>query len=307
MDKAAQPNEKTEILKKIEDIGNRDFDGVDGVPLLRHYLQADDAEIILSALQASGNYIADEELFRQIFQMAQGHEEEEVRAMACGCLGAVMQDGCEYEENFPLERPEGEPATTREQYEATRAFLFERVDAPMETMEVRRRALEALGAIGFLPEVKKIILRFYHQAPNVFVKVSALYAMGLVRDPVFEHLVLEELHNKNENILVEAVHAATTLELHSAEKRLLELLGAENLDLRYEVIVGLGAVSPLDRLPELLDRLEKTETHADMKEALEHARETFRRRAAHKEGEPLWDDNQVLKEIDEMVEPDEED
>src|SRR3954462_3205688 len=101
MENASPLDEKLQILKKIEDIGNRDFDGVDVTKLLKGYLHASDPEIILSALQAASNYAADESLFQEIHKMAQDCPEEEIRAMANSCLGAVIQDGLEYEETLP--------------------------------------------------------------------------------------------------------------------------------------------------------------------------------------------------------------
>ena len=53
----------------------------------------------------------------------------------------------------------------------------------MPTADKYRRVLEALGHLAWKPEVREIVLRYYREAPNPWVKVSALYAMGLVRDP----------------------------------------------------------------------------------------------------------------------------
>ena len=60
MENAASPlDEKLQILKRIEDIGNRDFDGIDVTRLLKEYLHSADPEIMLSALQAASIYVAD--------------------------------------------------------------------------------------------------------------------------------------------------------------------------------------------------------------------------------------------------------
>jgi hypothetical protein len=45
MENASSPlDEKLQILKRIEDIGNRDFDGVDVTKLLKEYLHSVDPE-----------------------------------------------------------------------------------------------------------------------------------------------------------------------------------------------------------------------------------------------------------------------
>lgn len=308
MENASPLDEKLQILKKIEDIGNRDFDGVDVTKLLKGYLQSSDPEIMLSALQAASNYVSDETLFQAIFKMAHDYPEEEIRAMANSCLGAVIQDGLEFEEQLPAGYPTGYASVSREFYHAVREFLLAKVDAPMESMEVRRRALEALGYLGYLPEVRQIVMRFYHQAPNPYVKVSALYAMGLVKDAVFERLILEELYSPSEPVLLEAVHAAAGLELHSAEERLVQLSKSPSQDIRYEAIVTLGAVGALSHLPEILRNLETTEQNEEVREAILVAQSSLKQRAALNKGETIWDDNLILSEIEDILEnPESED
>jgi HEAT repeat protein len=301
MENGAPHDEKLQILKRIEDIGNRDFDGVDVTRLLKGYLQSDDAEIILSALQAAGSYVADESLFQEIHKMAQDYPEEEIRAMANSCLGSVIQDGLEFEEDLPAGYPTGYAQVSRQFYTAIRDYLLEKVDAPMESMEVRRRALEGLGYLAFQPAVRSIVLRFYHQAPNPYVKVSALYAMGLVRDAVFERLILEELYSENEPVLLEAVHSAAGLELHAAEERILGLAKSPSHDVRYEAIVALGTLASLSRLPDILCDLEASEQHAEVREALLVARNSLKQRLMLGKGETIWDDNLILSEIEDMV------
>lgn len=301
MENGAPLDEKLQILKKIEEIGNRDFDGVDVTKILMGYLHAKDPEIILSALQAASNYVSDEPLFQEVYKMAQGFPEEEIRAMASSCLGAVIQDGLEFEDNLPAGYPTGYAQVTRDFYSTIREFLLEKVDAPMESMEVRRRALEALGYLGFQPQIRQIILRFYHQAPNPYVKVSSLYAMGLVRDAVFERLILEELYSNSEPVVMEAVHSAAGLELHAAEDRLHILSKSPSQDLRYEAIVALGALAALSRLPEIIVALEATEQDAEVREAILVAKNNLKQRLMLNKGETIWDDNLILSEIEDMV------
>jgi HEAT repeat protein len=173
----------------------------------------------------------------------------------------------------------------------------------MESMEVRRRVLEALGYLAWKTDVREIVLRFYREAPNPWVKVSALYAMGLVRDPVFERILLEELYSANEHVLIEAAHASHMLQLHAAEKRLEELARHPSVDVRYEAVVALATVGGLERLPDVLRSIEtENEGSADIAEALEQARGILKQRSMVESGEELWDDQRILNEIDEMLE-----
>ena len=309
MENAASPlDEKLQILKRIEDIGNRDFDGIDVTRLLKEYLHSADPEIMLSALQAASNYVADESLFQEIFRMAHDYTDEEIRAMANSCLGAVIQDGLEFEETLPPGFiASGCASVTREFYHTVREYLLAKVDAPMESMEVRRRALEALGYLGFLPEIRKIVMRFYHQAPNPYVKVSALYAMGLIKDAVFERLILEELYSEAEPVLLEAIHSAAGLHLHASLDRLQELSKSTSQDLRYEAIVALGTIAPITRLPDIIRNLEAQELNEEVREAIMVAKTCLKQRLMLNKGETIWDDNLIMGEIEDILENPESD
>ena len=302
MEKAASKEEKARILKRIEAIGNRDVDGLDAPQNLLRYLRLGDAEIINAALQASGAFVSNQELFEQVLQLASTHAEEEVRSMASSCLGNVICDGLEFEDDLPEGAEVPAASVNPEFYQSVKDFLFSRVDSLMESMDVRRRVLEAIGYLGFKPEVRELILRFYRQAPNPWVKVSALYAMGLTRDPVFERLILEELYNGNPDVLVEAMHASHILGLSAAEKRLVELSRHPNLDVRCEAVVALGYVGNPEIMPGLLQRVE-IENHgvSDVADALAHSRIALRQRHMSKSGDPLWDDAEVMGEIEDLL------
>jgi HEAT repeat protein len=208
---------------------------------------------------------------------------------------------------LPQGFPSGYASVSREFYHAVREFLLIKVDASMESMEVRRRALEALGYLGFQPEIRQIVMRFYHQAPNPYVKVSALYAMGLIKDAVFERLILEELYSNSEPVLLEAVHSAAGLELHAAEERLMQLSKSTSTDVRYESVVALGAVAPISRLPDIIKNLEATEQNEEVREAILVAKSCLKQRSALNKGESIWDDNLILNEIEDILENPSED
>jgi hypothetical protein len=296
-------DEKPQILKKIEAIGNREADALDSARQLREFLESDDTEIVLAAIQSSGPFVADQPLFEKIMALAAGHPDEETRGLASSCLGNIIFDGLEYEDDLPEEAEAPVPASGPEFYAIVKDFLFSRVDALMESMEVRRRVLEALGYLAWKPEVREMVLRFYREAPNPWVKVSALYAMGLVRDPVFERILLEELYSDSEHVLIEAAHASHMLQLHAAEKRLEELARHPSMDVRYEAVVALATVGGLARLPDVLRSIEtENPGSADIAEALEQARDILKQRSMLESGEEIWDHQRVLNEIDEMLE-----
>ena len=281
--------DKLDILKMIEAIGNRNFDSRGATEVLLRHMASSDAEIVLSVLRAAGSYPHEEHLFQHILKMAESHQDEEIRAMANGSLGAIIQEGLEFEEEYPSDEESSAPAVNREFYYRVKEFLLYKVDAPMESMEVRRRALEALGHLGFLPHMQKIILRFYHHAPNPYVKVSALYSMGLVKNALFEKLVLEELYSANDYILMEAIHSAANLELRASEKRLIQLCYADSVEVRCESVIALGNLGEERNCPE------------ELREAIGFARSNLKQRMMMDRGEEIWDDDLVWTEIQEII------
>ncbi len=304
-------DEKLEILKIIEKIGSRDFDTGDTIEKLKSYLSSTDSEIILSAIRVCIVYIGVDDLFYRILDLAKLHPEEEIRAMACGALGGVIQEGCEYEEKFqeekfqeekaPGEESSANPAVSIELYQCAKSFLLHKVDANMESMEVRRRALEALGFIGFLSEVNEIILRFFHHAPNPFVRVSAVYAMSMVKHPVFERLILEQLYSTQELVLMEAIHACANLELLAAEPRLRELTRDSSRDIAYESIVALSSVGDPFETNQHLAALEIEFNDPDFLEAISYAKESLKQRTELDKGNPGWNERLIWQEIQQLI------
>ena len=109
-----------------------------------------------------------------------------------------------------------------------------------ETIEVRRRAVEAIAPLS-LPVVTDIIKEAYKNA-DVFMKASALYAMGINCDPVWLPLILHELNNAEPEIRFEAARACGEFEDAQALPTLLKLLKDPDIQIRTAVISSLGKI-----------------------------------------------------------------
>jgi hypothetical protein len=124
-----------------------------------------------------------------------------------------------------------------------------------EALIVRRRALESLGYSGS-EDVNSIIDAAYHDKDPDWV-VSALFAMGRSSDERWKKQVLSKLHDPEEEIRVEAIHAAGELELAAARSILLDMLeDEEDVETRREIIWALskiGGEGVRERLEEVLE------------------------------------------------------
>jgi len=109
-----------------------------------------------------------------------------------------------------------------------------------ETIDVRRRAVEAVAPLS-LPVVTDIIKEAYKNS-DIFMKASALYAMGINCDTVWLPIVIHELNNAEPEIRFEAVKACGEFEDEQALPALLKLLKDPDIQIRTAVISSLGKI-----------------------------------------------------------------
>lgn len=301
---------RSQALKELELLENYEFDRGDAPGRLLVHLDSTDNEVVLAALRASVTYFGLPGIWERIFDLAAHAKDEEVRAVANATLWPVLQDGAGWDwgpdddddEIDPEIPAPPEPLVPREIYELTKTQLLARVDARMEVMDVRRRCLEALGHIAFLPEVRDLVLRFYNQAPNLWVKVSSVYAMGLVEDDEFERIILAELRSKEEVLVAEAIHAAANMRLEAAWAVVSGLVDHKDEDVRFEAIAAAGLLAPLDEVDDFLGMVAKRHRDAHSRDAISIAQQTLEERRLEEAGDPDgWRMDQVRDEIDRMT------
>lgn len=300
---------RTQALKELQLLENYELDRADAPGRLLVHLASNDPEVLLTALRASTGYFGLPGIWEKVFELACGSAEEEIRAIANASLWPVMQDGSGWDwlpgedEDIDPEVPmPPEPMVPREIYEATKVHLMSRVDAHMESMDVRRRCLEALGHIAFLPEVRATVMRFYSEAPNVWVKVSSIYAMGLSEDDEFERIVVEELGSSQPPVVSEAIHACANLRLEEAWPQVQLLVEHEDEDVRFEALAATGMLVPLAEAEATMEQLLSEFRDARSRDALRIAAAALEERRQEDSGEDeAWRMDQVRDEIDRMT------
>lgn len=300
---------RSQALKELELLENYEFDRADAPGRLLQYLESSDSEVVVAALRASTGYFGLPGIWERAFDLAVNATNEEVRAIANASLWPVLQDGAgwdwspdEDEEPDPENPGPPEPLVPREIYDAAKTHLLSKVDANMETMDVRRRCLEALGHIAFLPEVRSLVLRFYQEAPNLWVKVSAIYAMGLVEDEEFQRIVLEELGSQHSALVAEAVHSCANLRLEEAWPLIEDFLEHADDDVRFEATASVGMLAPLDQADEILRRVASSRRDERSTEALAIAAQALEERRLEEAGDiDGWRMDEVRDEIDRLT------
>jgi HEAT repeat protein len=109
-----------------------------------------------------------------------------------------------------------------------------------EDLDVRRRALEAVGNCG--REGVTDLIREAYYADELPMRVSAVFAMGRTCDDLWLPQILEELSSDYPEMRYEAARAAGELELRQALPRLAELAYEDDREIQEMAIWALGEI-----------------------------------------------------------------
>lgn len=112
---------------------------------------------------------------------------------------------------------------------------------PSEALEVRARAVEAVGARS-APWAQALVREAYHSG-NQRLRVSALHAMGRSCDAQWLSILIAELRNEDPEIRYEAAGALGAIGDEAAVSPLLELLHDEDAEVQVAAISALGEIS----------------------------------------------------------------
>lgn len=111
---------------------------------------------------------------------------------------------------------------------------------PGETVEVRRRAIEAIAAFSDSTVTELIETAYASADPKM--RASAIYAMGRNCDDRWLEVILRELENEDPEMRFEAARAAGQLENSRAIVPLIALLDDPDLEVRLAAIGALGEI-----------------------------------------------------------------
>lgn len=110
-----------------------------------------------------------------------------------------------------------------------------------DSLEVRRRALEALALYADDAEVTGEIERAYH-SDDESVRMSALYAMGQNADERWLDTVLNEMDSRSPGLRYEATRASGEFADRRAVPLLIERLGDDDREVQLAAVGSLGRI-----------------------------------------------------------------
>ncbi len=235
--------EKTELLTRV--IEGEDYT-TDYWPVLRDYLEDEDAEVRSLALEGLWDYPVPE-LIAPLFEIARNDPSQEVRSKAIVTLGRYIYEGDMADYDFDwggMEELMREDELPEKDFLRVKEFLLDLVRDEGQPLDSRRFAIEALSFLNE-PEVQDLIGAAYAH-PDVKMKVSAIFAMGRQGDQRWADTLLKELGSEVKELQYEAVRAAGEAYLDKAVPRLKELALIDDKDLQLEAIWALGKIGGED-------------------------------------------------------------
>ncbi|MGQ9849700.1 MAG: HEAT repeat domain-containing protein [Aggregatilineaceae bacterium] len=152
-----------------------------------------------------------------------------------------------------------------------------------EDLDVRRRALEAIGNCG--REGVSELIREAYDADELPMRVSAVFAMGRSCDERWVSQILDELSSEHPEMRYEAARAAGELELRPALARLIELAYEDDREIQEMAIWALGEIGGKQATRALneLAALAEAQEDDELAEAVAEAQAS-----ATLSGEDLW-------------------
>ncbi len=210
-----------QLLELTEDNVELNFDAV-----FVAGLEDEDAEVRHMAVQGLWEYDG-RDLISPLVRLLGGDPDAGVRAEAALALGVFML-------RAELEQLSADDGQRVEQ------ALHAVIDNPTETVEVRARALESVGACS-APWVRNSIDEAYGSGDRR-LQVSAVHAMGRSCDSRWLPILFRELASGDAEMRYEAASACASLGDESAVPHLLPLLDDDDREVQEVAIAALGEI-----------------------------------------------------------------
>jgi len=220
-----KPKRRLDIMSRLvnlaEDNAKLDFDNI-----FRSSLNDQDDEVRAKAIEGLWES-EDTSLVNLMVHLLEQDSSEKVQSAAAVALGKFVILA-ELEKLRACYKPKIEDV------------LLSIINDPTKSMEVKRRALEAVAPLS-MPEVTKAITDAY-QSNEPKLRISAVYAMGRNCDPSWLPALLKELASTDAEMRYEAAGACGELGERDAAPYLIELVGDADTEVQLVAIQALGKI-----------------------------------------------------------------
>lgn len=285
---------KQEKLARLKQLLESEEMFQDNQATFETYLSDPEPEVRCLAIQGLWDY-ADPAHIDTFIAMVERDPDQSVRNRAITALGRYVYEGEMADYDFDwgtLDDIMREDELPEASYRRVLAFLLGIARDPSADLDARRYSIEALS-FSSDPAIANLIEQAYH-APQLEMKVSALFAMGRSGQERWEAYVLAELDSPEPRLQLEAVRAAGELFVDDATPMLMHMAQtADDQDLRREAIWALGHATSLEAW-QLLDDIANDPSEDDeTRELAEAALDEFEMFQELSEGEYEFDEDEL--------------
>lgn len=221
------PARRRAIMSHLVDLSEENL-VADFGRVFRMALSDPDPEVRAMAIDGLWYEDLDLQLMRRLFELFEKDPAAEVRARAAIGLGRYFYNACIVEQ-IPL-------SAVRPAIDALRQAFYNLE----EPLEVRRRALEALGNT-LEPDLPQMIERAYAD-PDERMRISAIFAMGRTGEARWAPYVMEALRSPSPAMRYEAVVAAGEIGIQEAVPILERLIEEGDAEIQEAAIWALGEI-----------------------------------------------------------------
>jgi len=223
--KKFEPNLRIEFLTLMVGMAEEDVE-LNFNPVFKFALKDDSPEVREAAI--SGLWECEERSLLSIYiTLLQKDPSEEVRAAAALGLRkfVVLAESNKLLTNDAIR---------------VRKSLMDIVNSSVESLNVRRRSVEALSP--FSDESIKELIRwaYHHESPKM--RESAVFSMGFNSDPGWVPIIINEFSNSDPAMRYEAVCASGRMGEEMVIPQLVTLLNDDDLQVRLSTITALGFI-----------------------------------------------------------------
>lgn len=227
------------IARNLVDLAEEHFE-LYYTPIFRWLLGDPDPEVRVQAIEGLWED-EDVTLINPLVRLLREDADEAVRAAAASALGRFVLLGELGEIEAPLAM-------------AVEKALLATIHTPEESVEVRRRAVEAVAYSGEAG-IRDVIRNAYYDEDDL-MRISAVFAMGRSADRYWRHVVMAELDSEEPAMRFEAARACGELELHEAIPKLAMLAEDEDIEVRQAALWALGRIGGPEARRILLTHIE---------------------------------------------------
>jgi HEAT repeat protein len=253
--KSLQEKRVQQHLRRIEEIEADISESEDPVGELLMWARDGASEVRGQSYRALIDFWDDARVLPFLERTLENEQESDARGLVCIGLGRFLDAASDEGVLEADYQPDAyTPEVLQDVVLVNRIYtrIFHLASQDSTELEVRRRALEALGSFAYRPEVAALIEDMYESKEDT-AQVSAIFAMGRSGLKKYRKVLMKHLEDSRSSVQFEAIQAVEWWELRAALPYLRRIISEPNNPNRgFALMAYYQCRAPVEKLRELL-------------------------------------------------------